>query len=201
MLKKAWRGLRTDDREVSLSRLSFSPFLCPISVIAAATEKLQADSEGRSKQGSDRLIRGEEQGASRDWPPEKGAARRASERLGRWQVSRPVHEGRDATAADQIRTGESKQRAQIMIMLFSALAEKRLKLWPKQGERNRMMLEGGRWFALPQTTRSRRPRRMPRARAGNCLDGDNEKRKSKRERKSERERRRRWRRERAPPQN
>ena len=73
-----------------------------------------------------------------------------------------------------------------MIMLFSALAEKRLKLWPKQGERNRMMLEGGRWFALPQTTRSRRPRRMPRARAGNCLDGDNEKRKSKLERKRER---------------
>ena len=28
-----------------------------------------------------------------------------------------------------------------MIMLFSALAEKRLKLWPKQGERNRMKLE------------------------------------------------------------
>ena len=43
--KKAWRGLRTDDREVSLSPLSLL-FLCPISVIAAATEKLQADSEG-----------------------------------------------------------------------------------------------------------------------------------------------------------
>ena len=48
--------------------------------------------------------------------------------------------------------------------------------------------DAGRWLALPQTTRSRRPRRMPRARAGNCLDGDNEKRKSKREREGERER-------------
>ena len=198
MLKKLG-GASEPTTEKSPSPLFLSFFCARFPSLQRPLKSCRQTAREGARRGSDRLIRGEEQGASRDWPPEKGAARRASERLGRWRVSRPVHEGHDATAADQIRTGESKQRAQIMIMLFSALAEKRLKLWPKQGERNRMMLEGGRWFALPQTTRSRRPRRMPRARAGNCLDGDNEKRKSKLERKSER--RRRWRRERPPPQN